>query len=261
MREAQPLIRRLADRWLALPDQLFESLPSGRQQIWRKAVASELVLETLSATTFQGVERAWVKLAFELPTPADRAGITKVAKAVAFALFPGHTESRADDRLVSFGDPHEFEDEDRQSWPKWYDANAKRDQALKQVDAISAAVAEGHDAKAQRYLKELVSAQLSFGGGNEHIVKSLCNIAQQCAEMFRTDFEYECLETAIHIKPDDGWALVQLADHFKRVGRFDDAIATLRKAESFGKELMAKSSLADVYVRMRRFQKSHRHLR
>jgi len=220
------------------------------------AIGAGVVPETLVASTFQAAGSAWVKLVFGLALPAERAVMSRVSKAVATALFPDHAESRPDVSAISEVDPGDSSGENRQTKPRPRHGHASYVQALRQVEGITGAVAEGRDANARRFLKELVEAQMSFGGGEEHAVKSICNIAQQCADMFRTDFEYECLETAISIKPGDAWTLVQIADHFKRVGRFDDAIATLRQAEVSGEQLIARSSLADVYVHMGRFQEA-----
>lgn len=252
VRESQPLLRRFVDRWLSLPDQLFAAFPGGRQQAWRMGVFSGSVLETLRASTFDAVERAWAKLVFGLGSPVERARIAQVSKAVAMAMFPDHGESRmpAQRQRTPDREPEDSSEERREIRPR---AQAALERAMKQVNAIAAAVAQGHDAKARRYLDDLVAAQTAYSGGTEHAVKSLCNIAHQCAEMFRTDFEYECLQTAITIRASDAWTLVQLADHFKRVGRFDDAIEMLRQAEAFGEDVVAKSSLADVYVQMERF--------
>ena len=253
VRESQPLLRSLVNHWFSIPDQHFAALPGGRQQTWRMAVVSGVVPETLVALTLQAVERAWGKLVFGLTTPIARAGAITVSKAVARALFPGHAESRSDALPTSDLEPEVFLDEPRQIQPRIQDARGNFERAMKQVEAITAAIAEGNDAKARHFMDELVAAQMKYSGGEEHAVKSICNIAQQCAEMFRTDFEYECLQTAIKVKPGDVWTLVQMADHFKRVGRFDDAIETLRQAEAFGEQRVAKSSLADVYVQMGRF--------
>ena len=72
--------------------------------------------------------------------------------------------------------------------------------------------------------------------------------------MFRTDFEYECLEAAVELDASDGWTLIQMADHYKRVGRFANAIAILEKAEACGEPRVARSSLADVYAQMGQFE-------
>lgn len=256
VRESQPHLCRLTDRWLSIPDELFAALPGGRQQTWKMAVTSEVVLETLKASTVQTVERAWVNLAFHLTSPTERTAISRVSKAVARTLFPECAESGKVGEAMLALEPEDSSDDYRQAQPRGQAARDSHERALKQVDAIAIAVAEGHDANARRYLKELVAAQLRESGGEEHAVKSICNIAQQCAEMFRTDFEYECLQTAINVKPGDAWTLVQMAHHLKRVGRFDDAIETLRQAAAFGEERVTKSSLADVYVQRGQFQEA-----
>lgn len=250
VRESQPLLRRFADIWMSLSDQLFTALPGGRQQVWRMAVFFGSILETIRASTFDAVERTWAKLAFGVGLPAERAGIKVVSKAVAEAMFPGHRECRMAAERATDGEPKHFT---KKRPERRLGAQDARERAEKQINAIAAAVEKGHDAKAKRFLTDLVAAQMAYQGGEKYVVKSLCNIAKQCAEMFRTDFEYECLQTAITIKAGDGWTLVQLADHFKRVGRFDDAIETLRQATAFGEDLVAKSCLADVFVQMERF--------
>ncbi len=166
------------------------------------------------------------------------------------AVFPDHEESRTPAQWTPDREPEDSSEERREIRPR---AQAGLERALRQVVAIAAAVAKGHDAKARRYLNDLVAAQMAYSGGTEHAVKSLCNIAHQCAEMFRTDFEYECLQTAITITGSDAWTLTQLADHYKRVGRFDDAIETLGKAAALSEDPVITSSLADVYVQMERF--------
>jgi tetratricopeptide (TPR) repeat protein len=122
--------------------------------------------------------------------------------------------------------------------------------------AIAEAVASGHDAKARQYVDELIASQTSHIGGAKHAVKSLCYVASQCADMFRTDFEYECLTRAVSLQPNDAWTLVQLADHLKRVGRFGEAIDLLNRAEGLGHTSVVRSSLADVRAQMREFEKA-----
>jgi tetratricopeptide (TPR) repeat protein len=117
----------------------------------------------------------------------------------------------------------------------------------KQIAAIAQAVSQGHDAKAEKFLRELIQQQTSLSGGEGYVVKSLCNIAQRCADMFRTDFEVICLEKAHQLDPFDAWALVQYGDHLKRVGNYDEALRSFEKAEQLGESVVAKSSVADVY--------------
>ncbi len=63
---------------------------------------------------------------------------------------------------------------------------------LKQINAIADQVARGRDQRARRFLDELIREQMRYSE-TEHAVKSLCNIAQRCADMFRSDFEQVAL--------------------------------------------------------------------
>ncbi len=254
--EAQPLILRLADRWMSIPEEVFSPLSGGRQQAWRLAVANLVLLKTLTASNLANVEREWALLALLVSTPAERMCYVRIAKKVAQSLFPEDQEKQPELAV-----PNEVDSESRwtdrhQARPDSARAYAAYERAIKQIEAIAAAVSEGHDGRARKFLRDLVDSQMAYEGGEEHVVKSLCNIAHQCSEMFRTDFEYECLQTAISIRPNDGWTHIQLADHYKRVGRFVDAINSLKEAESLGENRMAMSSLADVYVHMKKYEEA-----
>ena len=255
VRELQPHLQRLADRWLGLPNESFATFSGGQQQVWQIAVRSGIVLETMTMATPGAVKAKWGELAFSLRTPKERAGIARIQTMIAQALFPGQTD---DSDLAAFiADEHtESAHDKRRDAPKGQNARSSYERAIRQVQAICAAVETGNDANAQRFLQDLIDDQMKFQGGEEYVTKSLCNIATQCAEMFRTDFEYECLQTAVSINTKDGWTRVQLADHYKRVGRFDEAIATLREAAALGATSVARSSLADVYAQSGNFKEA-----
>ena len=249
--EAQPLIQRFADRWMSIAEREFDAIPGGRQQAWRMAVSSMAVLATLHANSYSEVEQSWAELAFRSSSPSERAFYARISKSVAHALFPNHQTAVGEQDIVALAAPS-VDEKDRKAH-RSRSGHENYQSVLRQVDAISVAVARGQDAQARKYLHDLVDAQVSDEGGAQYAVKSLCNIAQQCADMFRTDFEYECLETAIRIQPSDPWTLVQYADHHKRVGRFEDAIRYLEDAQALGPDRVVQSSLADVYVQMGRF--------
>jgi hypothetical protein len=64
-------------------------------------------------------------------------------------------------------------------------------------------------------------------------VKSLCNIAQRCTEMFRTDFERICLDYARKLSPNDAWVLVQYGNHLKRIGDDEAGVLSASVYECF----------------------------
>ncbi|MGA2546952.1 MAG: tetratricopeptide repeat protein [Rectinemataceae bacterium] len=255
VRELQPQLRRLADRWISIPEECFSSLSGGRQAAWRSAIRSYVILKTIEASSHRDVEQAWAGLAFGPNKPAERMAFGRISKAIANALFPDYKGQPLAD-LKSASVNRENYSTGKEAARTYYDSHEYYERAIKQVKTIAALVFEGHDVKARHFLKDLIDEQTSYPSGKAYAVKSLCNIAQQCSEMFRTDFEYECLQSAFNISPTDDWTLIQLADHYKRVGQFEDAINTLLTAEGYSGEQVYKSSLADVYVHMGRFDEA-----
>jgi len=254
VREYQPHLRRLSDRWLSIPEKYFVAISGGRQQAWRMGAASGIVLETMEASDFPTTEKAWMRLVFDFASPPERATMAGIAKAVAQALRPDYVDAPS----VAMAQDRELEERQQEAALEGQDAQVGYERALKQIDGIAVAVSQGHDAQAKRYLRELVDSQLAYVDGHAHLIKSLCNIAQQCAEMFRTDFEYECLQLALGINDSDQWTLVQLSDHYKRVGDFGRALETLDKARACGGGEIVESCRADVRVQMGQFEEAMR---
>ena len=120
------------------------------------------------------------------------------------------------------------------------------ERALKQIDGIVQALGQGKDLKAKKYLQELIDEQ-SRSENREYLTKSLCNIAQKCSYMFRADFERQCLYCAIEVAPNDAWTLIQMGNHLKRVGQFDEAVNKLESAARVGDPIIAQASIADVW--------------
>ena len=250
VRESQPLLRRFADRWLGLPDTYFEEFSGGRQRIWRMGVDAGIIRQSLKERDASSIEQSWAQLAFSLKSATDRVKVAAVAKAVADAMYPTNRAART----AIYVEKPEYDGlNDAPSRLEGYESYRR---VMKQVGAIVSAVSEGHDTKARRFMHQLLHEQTSVNMGEANAIRSLCNIASRCADMFRTDFEYECLELARNTDPHDARTQIQLADHFKRVGRFDDAIATLRNAMTLGDFRFVQAGLADVYVQMQEYEKA-----
>ncbi len=257
VRDSQPLLCRVAGQWLSLPEDVFSNFRGGRQRIWNLAVEHGVVLKSLVAANLRTVEQVWSQLVFVSTIPADRMVLARVAKEIAHRLFPGQGRLPLTSARTSVELPEEDWRHEPQTHADGRRARACFERAIKQVNAIAEAVSAGHDAQAQDFLNDLIADQTAYSHGDDHVVKSLCNIATQCAEMFRTDFEYKCLATAVSIKPGDGWTLIQLADHFKRAGQYEDAIKLIDEAQICGDARIAKSCRADVYSEMGRFDEAN----
>lgn len=242
--DAQPLLRRLVNHWLGMQADYRTDAGVRRSDVWNLACSSGAVRKSLAATSRSSFERRWNALALEeavFPTPASRIAFARFASNLATRVFPG--EDNASDELAAT--PHDEYEEEHQKNDTPPHVSFKR--ALKQIDAITAAVAAADDTKADRFLRDLITQQRRFAGGDEFAVKSLCNIAQRCADLFRTDFERSCLDRAREILPTDAWTLCQFADHLKRVGEFEASLETYKSAASFGYEQLSMSGMADVW--------------
>lgn len=241
--DQQPLLRRLTDHWLGLPEAVFGSLPESKEMIWVTVVEKGGMRELLRTSNKHDFEAKWILLVWNFRKTQSRTGVSILGKTLSRRLFPGDesektpTGVQTEETELLCGDEEERGGSDHEAFLR----------AEKQILAIAKAVSEGRDTKAEKFLRELIQEQTSVSGGESYAVKSLCNIAQHCADMFRTDFEIICLDKALELKPFDAWALIQRGDHLKRVGKYEEALKVLDQALHSGESDVAISSIADVY--------------
>lgn len=251
IREMQALLSRACEHWLQIPEHQFGSISGGRKQLWILAAQNGIVRDTIRATKRQDIADSWTQLAFQESSPATRSAIARIGNALADGLFPSSaTFQRTTSNSQPLQTDIDYESKPRRPALDRRGSKLALERALAQVSAITQAIAEGKDGRARKFLRELVIAQTEWREDDEHVLKSLCNIATQCADMFRTDFEFECLQTALQIQPYDGWTLIQLGDHYKRVGAYEKALHALEDADRHGQHRVALSSVADVYSQM-----------
>lgn len=241
--DIQPLLSRLTSRWLGLPDVVFSNLSESREMIWVTVVEKGDMRELLKTGNKNDFETKWNLLAWNFPIPKSRSGIITLGKELSCQLFPGDES----EKILTCDQIEEAElmyDDGMGQGESSYEAFQR---TQKQILAIVKAVSEGRDNMAEKFLRELIQVQTSVSGGESYAVKSLCNIAQYCADMFRTDFEIICLNMALELKLSDAWALIQKGDYLKRMGHYDEALVVLKEAQSLGENIVGKSSEADVY--------------
>lgn len=241
--ELQPLLRRLTDHWLGLPEANFDSLPESKEMIWATVIEKVELRELLKTDNKRDFETKWTNLVWSFTRPQSRAGVSNLGKELSRRLYPGDGSER-----ILIG----VQTDEAEPWSGYVEQRGGSDpEALQRVErqilAIAKAVSEGRDARAEKYLRELIKKQTSVFGGADYAVKSLCNIAQLCADMFRTDFEIMCLDLALELKPFDARALIQSGDHLKRVGKYEEALEVLEQARYSEGSDIAISSIADVY--------------
>lgn len=250
--DLQPLLVRFSHIWLQLPDNLFLDVGRSRTAQWRHLVESGQLLRILEASKIKQINTIFGTLAFQANTAAQRTAVARLGRVIAKRLLGTEDDSTAlteeiyDDDKPDFGEiPQEGE---------MYDAHSQLQRALAEIDGILSAVANGDDYHAEKYLAELVERQAVADPEHEYAVKSLCNIAKQCADLFRTDFEHLCLEKAYDLDAHDPWMLIQYSDHLKRLGRFDEARKFAETAKIAENDVVAMSLLADISAQEGNFE-------
>lgn len=250
--ELQSPVRRLTDMWLGLPDTMFSDFGMSREKVWA-IVVEKCGMKQLLGAGSRGVFTAkWNLLAFHFNTPHSRAGLGKVGEVLSGRLFPGERESQSMINEVM----EDTERTEREQPVSVMSPRENHERVKKEIAAIAQAVSQGQDANAEKFLKQLVEKQISFRGGESYAVKSLCNIAKRCADMFRVDYERICLEQALRLEPYDAWTLIQYGDHLKRVGDYEEALKVVGEAEKFGGSCIARSCAADVYSQQGDYEKA-----
>ncbi|TRZ41941.1 hypothetical protein D4S03_12480 [bacterium] len=248
----QPLLCRLTDNWLGLSETMFSEFSESREMIWMSLVKKHGMKRLLRAASRHDFATQWNLLAFHFPTSLARSGLGRIGRELSLLLFPGTKHKGPIDAALT-----------QEAEPATY-VNLKQttnilqafERTKKQIAAIALAVSQGHNIKAERFLRELIQEQTSFAGGKSYAVKSLCNIAQRCADMFRTDFEMICLDEALNLHRSDPWTLVQYGDYLKRIGSYDEAVKVFGQAEELGERVVAISGIADVYSHQGEYAKA-----
>jgi tetratricopeptide (TPR) repeat protein len=252
MADLQPLLRRLTDLWLGLAETAFNRFSESREAIWTTLVEKGKVKELLRAGSAREFLAVWNLLVFDFPTPKSRSGVQTLGGELSRRLFP----KKAHEVAVPVGSTEETESMSPDQPEHATSDHEVFERVKKQIAAIAKAISEGRDTRAERFLHELIQDQTSCSGGEARAVKSLCNIAQRCAAMFRMDFEAVCLKKALELDALDAWALIQYGDHLKRVGNYEEALKVLAQAEQLGESDVARSSMADVYSQQGDYEKA-----
>lgn len=252
LRSLQPLLRRLAIVWCNVPESEFMDAECNRQEMWRSLSQEGYTLDLLNAPSANQFLASWNRQVFKHQTTPGRSAVARIGKLLANSLFPERPAFDYDAQAAWESDlfDSDFEPPHDSRHLLTHDVYCS---VIRQVNAIAQAVSLGKDHKAHKFLHELIAAQIARGD-ETYAVKSLCNIAQRCAAMYRADFERTCLEYARRIRPDDAWALVQWGNHLKRVGEYDQAIRALRQAQSTSYSRVAASSIADVHARLGEYE-------
>jgi tetratricopeptide (TPR) repeat protein len=250
LEDIQALLRRFADCWLDVPATLFRDLSFSKQRAWIDLSSRQCLQKLLISSSPSEFQSHWITFMAEY-TPSDRSALNRICSHLITTLWPNEN-TRVGGHVLPPSVADDDSDVPSESRPARSDYEQWQ-RAVKQVSAAAECIAEGKDHFARKIVEELVHEQKDRP---EYAVKSLCSLATSCKELFRTDFEYTCLQKAVELRPDDAWTLTQLGDYLKRIGDFAQARQVLAKAIKLAQgttAVRAVSSLASVYADERDF--------
>jgi len=246
----QELLTSFVDSWI---DAVSELICSGESEtngsrVWRLINSTGIIRSLLHAGNRHEFQEDWTSILFsisdiELRQYANRLGIG-IANRRWRELDPPRVEDLGEgDQEILAG----------RSYPQpnaiHVDSSHEAYERVKsQIKHIVELVSKGKDQKARQVMNQLVSHQMRTDNGKKFAIKSLCNIAQQCADLYRLDYERECLDRAFEIDDKVVWAHIQLADHYKRKGEYENSLRTIERAKQFSQDLILYTLMADVYA-------------
>jgi tetratricopeptide (TPR) repeat protein len=241
VRELQPQIQRVSNAWISLIHDLSEPSTSTPTSIWRSLAWTGSLVGLVESADRGSVATTIFTFVTSLDVSA-RKSAWPILNRLLERLFPSKAMPSIHSEIAV--------DPDRPEAPSDFASRthdrSRFQRALRQVTEIVHALEQGRDDRAITFLDTLVREQQSEP---EHAIKSLCNIAQQCKDMFRADFERVCLDRAASLGARDTWLLVQYGDHLKRCGQYEDARSVFGRAASFAvgtEEIVARSAQANV---------------
>lgn len=138
--------------------------------------------------------------------------------------------------------------------PKHTTAHSAYTAAVSQVDRIVGLYRQMKDVQAEEIVSQLISEQTRHSGGEQHLVKSLCNIARQVNVLGRPDIGLNCLLKALEFPSGiDSQLYLQIGTELRELGRFDEAMACYERATQLDDGSLAeKLRLAKIRLRVAR---------
>jgi tetratricopeptide (TPR) repeat protein len=109
--------------------------------------------------------------------------------------------------------------------PQHTSVHAAYSAAVSQVDEIVRLYTRMKDSQAEAILRELMAEQAKYPGGEQHLVKSLCNIAVKVDARGRPEIGLNCLREALTFPGGiDSQLYLQIGTELRKLRRFDEAL-------------------------------------
>jgi tetratricopeptide (TPR) repeat protein len=242
----QSAIGVVREAWDALPDSLFGEEPTAKT-VFHDA-AYEAGLFRLLTLSYGDQAKVSVFLLEALKNSSINT-LRNYRTIVTRWCAPIRVTSTSDTPVIET----EYEDdyEDRRHQTSW-DRLRRREPAevvLRKVESqkalIVGAMRERDLSRAFEVLEQLVEFQIEIGR-QEHLVKSLCDLAIEANILGNYSLQLELTNRAVEARPSDAWSWAQRGDALLNTGRLDEAAYAYEQADAFGAGVFAKSRRAEV---------------
>ena len=115
--DLQPLLGRLVNAWLLVPNEIIADFESSQQDIWQRVIKSRVLIKLLEAGTGEAFQALWNQLVFgsSESSPAQRSAIQRVGHWMAQRLYPSSARLRRSNPAEKWADAA-IDDERELEW-------------------------------------------------------------------------------------------------------------------------------------------------
>jgi tetratricopeptide (TPR) repeat protein len=234
--DCQDRVRLLLESWLLVKEEPIVQ-QAGAERVFallsRHGVFRRLALEAGDTAQLDGIKAA-LAMDANLRTHLDAA--PRIVSRLANELSKRLPVRKADQPAVYAQANVEARETERQECdaakPQHTSVYAAYSAAVSQVERIAQLYAGLKDSQAEAILDELIAEQRKHPDGEQHLVKSLCNIATRVGVRGRPDISFKCLMIALEF-PDgiDSQLYLQIGTELRELGRFGEAVRCYDRAE------------------------------
>lgn len=248
IQELQPSIETCREAWNGLDSSLFKDLQE--RDLFEQRATDIGLFYKFSAAIAANDAQAFTTAQFDAHTDkvlSDLWGNRDIIKQWSSQLVPGSTKILHEESIAGFlADEHDsYAGDEAAVYARQEPAHEAFRKVTTQIDEIKTLIRKLDIDKAQKFINQLISYQISHGDQN-YAAKSLCNIASYAVDTYQYSLALECMKKAVEVAPEDGWSWGQLGDVYLHLAEFDQAREAFEKASVWQEEHFGANGLARI---------------
>lgn len=248
IQKLQPSIADCRKAWDGLDPSLFEDLQE-RDLFEQRAIDIGLFYKFAAAIAANDTQ-AFSTAKFDAYTDkflSDLWGSRDVVKQWSSQLGPGSTRILHEESIAALlaDEQDSYANDEAAVYARQGPVHEAFRKVTTQIDEIKTLIRKLDIDKAQKFISQLISYQISHGDQN-YAAKSLCNIASYAVDTYQHSLALECMKKAVEVAPEDGWSWGQLGDVYLHLAEFDQAREAFEKASVWQEEHFGVNGLARI---------------